>query len=737
MAMGRWNIINKPSFKEARDFLEEKGFTMKIESIPNTEYYNVILIAPNGEVHEQRCMYDVGYSPTAIIEFLENHVDESEISDFLAAIAAIIESSLPPRLSWTVEDKRGRTIKIEAVMSDGVTAPPHGFILKFNGSIIVGEGTFLYTRKEIPEDDEVSRIRVIESIDPYLAYSKFRNGVLIERKIKPILYDDRIEFEGRPIKIQKTLVTKGIIPTLMKKETLERFMKGEISKSFKEIYLDIREKAKLYVNFHWDPRLYDLISCWIIATYYYDLFTAFPRLYIYGPYGSGKTRLMLLITYASRRGLAVLDPSDASSYRGFEAFGPTFGIDESLLSSRLIKIISAGYKKGLKIPRVGRDKKERWILEMLESYAPVVFNTTEDLREILKQRSIILTMKIARDPSPSGEDPTPIEFENIREELYLARLTRAWEVYEAAIQIHKKIPLEGRARELWRPLLAIAKLIGNKVYENIFKLALEDMEKRREELYKEERSILEALELLFNTEGQQTISGELIITFTSSDVYACLKVILVEERKELTERQFEKIWSPTRVGIILTRSMGLKNKKVGGKRLYELSWRQLEELKKIYEPTFKISFNQSKNNNFSSTWTLWTPWTLVEEIYAPEKVSKNFTKVKNNKEKIDKDKGNSLHNNKKWDTSNIGDIFQNSVQSGQSVQTELKLEYFKQLIYNYIEKNLPTKKDLLIFIKNNGYPMKALIDLVKSGKIVEVKDHFFPSYITGGRSLEN
>jgi len=274
------------------------------------------------------------------------------------------------------------------------------------------------------------------------------------------------------VRVTSKSVSKSVLPTLMRVETGKKFLEGNEAPTIREIGEKLKARVRQFVNMDWDPKLYDVTAAYIIATFYYDLFSVFPRMFLFGPYGSGKTRLGLVIGYASYHGLPIIDPSDASSYCLVEAVGPTLYIDESVLTPRIIKIVAAGYKRGLGVPRVEKaGRNEAFIIKLFSNFAPVCMGYTELPPEIILQRCILIVMKKAPDPNPERRDPEPGDFEDVREELYLARLTGVGEVIEAMRKVREELGEEAPFREfeLWYPLLTIAYLMGEEAYKNVKK----------------------------------------------------------------------------------------------------------------------------------------------------------------------------------------------------------------------------------------------------------------------------
>jgi hypothetical protein len=483
-----------------------------------------------------------------LMKIISQWKDLAEVKDLVEDLERSVRTnSTPPIL--TLRSERG---VIEVIKSDGLKVPLCGGFISLGSKYAVIETTYAYARVR----KEVKRgIVEVEDVVPVTFISEFEGGKLISRKVS---YPEKvIEVFGRPVRVEVRSKAKTVLTTLMDVETGRRFLDGEVAKTFSELFSMVKDVVKQYVNMDWDPRFYDFVSTFIMATYYYDLFTVFPRVYIIGPYGSGKTRLGLLIAYSSRHGFAIIDPSEASVYRAIEAYGPTIYVDEAVLNERLEIILGAGYKRDIVVPRVDRASREEFIINLFSTYSPVVFGVVESPSERMLQRSIVINMLRAPDPNPKRMDPNHDDLRWLREELYLARLTRTNEVIES-MKVVKDILSNGfigREFELWFPILTVARLCGDEVFNNVLNLAREDVERRRSELWGEEKLILAAIEEIF----KESNSDE--VTFMVIHLREKIKEILINEG-EFDEKVFEKLYSEKRLGIILSR-LGIRRTKEG------------------------------------------------------------------------------------------------------------------------------------------------------------------------------
>jgi len=467
-----------------------------------------------------------------------------------------------------------------AEASDGFLEHQSGFFRRIEDKWIVGELTLL---------------RGIELI-------KRKNGYETKPTVKPILILNKngertyqslkervVSFNGKGIVLEGTIFTKPL-ETLMSYETAVSFLKGR-NEDLREVYPILKERIAKFVNLGWDPRLYDLATCVTISTYFFDVFRAFPIVFPYGPQETGKSRLVKCIVYGGRKGLLYVSPTPAPLFRAIDAIRPTLGVDEfTKMYEELMQLARAIYKKGLLVPRMEKSRGQRFFLSLFETYTPLVVASTKELDPVTMSRAIVINMRRAQDPSK--RDPEPWDFEDIRDRLYICRLTQAHIVDDARRELDKMdLGLFGREYEVWRPVLVIAKIISEELFSEMLNLAKEISAQKYEGLYQAEKDVLTAIGGLFKPqltlEGQNP--GEL--TFYPKQ----LSDKLFELKKEefgyeetgsekidaallvAARKKFDKLYGPRKIGWILKR-LGLKYKHHTEGNRYTLTWKEFSDL---------------------------------------------------------------------------------------------------------------------------------------------------------------
>jgi hypothetical protein len=498
------------------------------------------------------------------------YFNETEIKTIESRIKFYLSNIFGERSELIFEDKEKGEVYIFKA-SDGLITSPCSFYIEEKNKAILGELTYLYA-------DILTKKGKDELITPSLVLAYYENGEIVKKEIKPLRKVRYLEIDGKPIKFDKKTIAENPLNTLMSLEAIEKLFKGE-KVDLKEIYLKDKERTERFVNFCFNPILSDIKVCWDISTYFFDLYFAFPIAYIYGVFESGKTKLLKCMLYASHKGFLVIDPKEAGVFRTIEAFKPTLGIDEfQKVIEEIEKIIRSSYKKGERIPRIEKMRKETFYLRLFETYSPCVIASTEMIKEMFLSRCIMFLMEKADSSKLIDRDPEPFDFEDIRDDLYIARFLYAPLVYKTYNNLD--IPIYGRSREIWKPILTIAKLIDEELYNRILEYAISYTEKQKEEYYQEEKQVLEAIERLFQEQNSEEIS------FTSSEVVKALKTILVDEKEELSSTRFDKYYTTHKIGKIISR-MGIRKKRIGekGNRAKFMTLKELEEFKKKFGMT--------------------------------------------------------------------------------------------------------------------------------------------------------
>jgi hypothetical protein len=127
---------------------------------------------------------------------------------------------------------------------------------------------------------------------------------------------------------------------------------GEPAELVAEISSTISSFVKLL------PHQLLIVAAFVVASWFPDCFEAAPYLWIVGPLGSGKTKLLMVLRCLCRRGLIVGDLRSGSIYKLIDAWNPTLLIDELEIgnsgpNNELLRMLRTGSVPGVPTVRNG------------------------------------------------------------------------------------------------------------------------------------------------------------------------------------------------------------------------------------------------------------------------------------------------------------------------------------------------------------------------------------------------
>lgn len=150
-------------------------------------------------------------------------------------------------------------------------------------------------------------------------------------------------------------------------------------------YLDLREEY------------YNIISLWIIGTYFHKEFPSYPFLFLNAMKGSGKTRSMNLITTLSKNGQLLNSLTEAVLFRttGALAIDEFEGINRKG-NENLRELLNSAYKRGAVVKRMRQKKTNEgteMVVEEFEVYRPIVLANIWGMDNVLGDRCITLILE--------------------------------------------------------------------------------------------------------------------------------------------------------------------------------------------------------------------------------------------------------------------------------------------------------------------------------------------------------
>jgi hypothetical protein len=260
------------------------------------------------------------------------------------------------------------------------------------------------------------------------------------------------------------------------KDSLKPWLNGPIDIGPRELFLAIKAKYQHYLDYR-DERLYSFMPLWVIGTYFFPLFNAYPIVFLNGTSGSGKSKTIDVTEQLAFNAINTANISDASIYRIIQGTRATLLLDEnekiadSEEAQTLINLVLAGFKKGAKVIRLEKNRRSDFIPTKFDVHCPKMIANIKGIHEeALKNRCIPFIMTPTQSGKsnnyPTGEE---LEWQPIRNKLYILMMNHWKEIRDIKKDIiGSNIGLNGYAFMMWQPILTMAKYLDRFTQDQCF-----------------------------------------------------------------------------------------------------------------------------------------------------------------------------------------------------------------------------------------------------------------------------
>ncbi len=161
------------------------------------------------------------------------------------------------------------------------------------------------------------------------------------------------------------------------------------------LYNEIRALIVEHVDMPKDGD-YDILACWVLATWLAEQWVSFPFLNFFGNMECGKSRCSEVLSRLAFRGWNATFVSAASLYRVCDQWHPTLLLDETeplMKNPEIVSLLNASYRKGATVPRQTATEDGSFKTEFFELHGFRVLSGTRELPQTLKSRSIVFHMR--------------------------------------------------------------------------------------------------------------------------------------------------------------------------------------------------------------------------------------------------------------------------------------------------------------------------------------------------------
>lgn len=314
-----------------------------------------------------------------------------------------------------------------------------------------------------------------------------------------------------------------------------------------ETAVAVKALYEKYVSFHSDHTIAQAgaMALFTLYTHVYDDFRFAPIILVTAPTSeAGKSRLFDIAELLVRQPFTVVDPSGASVRNVVDAMHPTLMIDEADLlktSKDLRAILNAGVEKGKVITRAtgrgGFTAYDPFGPKMLAG----IYGDNPPLKGATLSRCIQIGLRRRYDLKEeiADFDKTDAEIEAIPVRAAMQR----WALLTDHDELRRARPnmpaeLTDRQRDAWRPLVAIADIIGTQWGQAARHWAVE---------------LSRAIPVTPDTMVQVLRDTYRVLRDTFSTDRKVKSVILADARNNLTDREYDEDLSPIQLGKRLAR----------------------------------------------------------------------------------------------------------------------------------------------------------------------------------------
>lgn len=296
-----------------------------------------------------------------------------------------------------------------------------------------------------------------------------------------------------------------------------------------DMFIIIRDIFDYYMDFE-DQRLYDLLACFVIYTYFYPLFNAAPILQLWGEMKTGKSKIVGILALLCFNSVNSANISEASVFRLVEGRRATLLLDESedLMHSERGKAISnlllAGYSKGGETYRQEKVfATDRYKTTSYNVFSPkVIANINGISLTPLRSRTIRIITSGAADKLKANRDinPTDKSFQSSRNKLFRMALLEFNRVIKAKDDL-PSVGLSDRWFGIWQGILSIAHIINGKTWESLTSFALDNVAAMQLEIDRDSEGValLNRLFILTERDGDGDYPIDRLLALTMDDDY--------------------------------------------------------------------------------------------------------------------------------------------------------------------------------------------------------------------------
>jgi hypothetical protein len=216
------------------------------------------------------------------------------------------------------------------------------------------------------------------------------------------------------------------------------------------------------------------VACWALSTWFMPALTVASYIWPTGPYGTGKTNVLVVLSKLTYLSELILPSSTHAAIRTYAQYGSTILLDDAeRLTSKsssenpVRELLLGGNRRGNTISIRTPAGDKGWKNTRVNTFAPKGFSAIQLPDSVLASRTVMVPLKRTADRSKANIDPNdeeywPLDLRTITDELWALALENLPYISQFERDTREQMHLQGRQLQAWIQPLTIANWLDTK-----------------------------------------------------------------------------------------------------------------------------------------------------------------------------------------------------------------------------------------------------------------------------------
>lgn len=301
-----------------------------------------------------------------------------------------------------------------------------------------------------------------------------------------------------------------------------------------------------------------LSACLSLMTWFTEAFDVLPYPWVNGDWGAGKTKWLTVWAQTSFLGQVMTWSGSFAALRDLADLGASLAfddcenIDDPKADPEKRALVLAGNRRGAQVPLKEQNRDRTWKIRWVNAFCPRAFTAKKRPYGALETRALLIPLIRTDDAAKGNRDPVrldgwPCRWRQLQDDLWATALMLLPEAHTIWIALDKETEAIGRAFEVWRAPIAVARLFEKHgvagLEATIRKVMEATIQEKSEDPDNRTTKVVAAIgTLVFGS--LDTLDTSIEVDVTSAEV--------AQKVKDLADPDENLEWAtPTRIGLVL------------------------------------------------------------------------------------------------------------------------------------------------------------------------------------------